>query len=167
MDHGCTLHFTRSGTAQVLHNTAIALGTAHHVSGTGSEPATASGLLAQLLAGVQRTDAGGHPSLLANRCFWRRDSCLDSCRLLVLFVNTWRPRRSRRSRRRSQRREGKHHRGAELVGAMALEGSALRATSTRLCATFFSTLRVCERSISAAYSTAYLRWEWASYDWGC
>jgi hypothetical protein len=101
VDHGRTLRFSRSGTAQVLHNTAITLDTTHYIFGTGSEPATAPGLLAQLFAGIQRTHAGGHPSLLANRRFWRRDSCLDSCRLLVLFVHSWRPRRSRRPRRRS------------------------------------------------------------------
>jgi hypothetical protein len=121
LDHGCAACIARASTAKVLHNTTLALGTTHHVSRARIESAPAPGLLTQLFTRLQRTHAGSHPPLFTTHRIRRCDSRLDSRWLLVLLIDTRRPGRSRRS----QRWQGEHFGCEELVGAMAIAGTAV------------------------------------------
>lgn len=119
LDHHGSVRLARISTLATMLSSTTALATNHNVSCARAKSATAPRLLARLHDWLQRTHAGRHPLILANRRIWSCDRSLDRSRLLVLLVDT---RRSWRSRR-TQRWQREHPRCPELVGAMALQGT--------------------------------------------
>lgn len=110
----------RTSTIAILHQTPVIFGTDHGLPCTSAEPATTPGLFTRLDDWLQCAYACRHPPVFTNCRIRCRNRRMDRRRILVFLVDIRRPWRSRRT----QRRQGEHRRRTELVGTMALKGTA-------------------------------------------